>query len=296
MWRGKRVAVIFPTYNEKESIRAATLDFFSTGVVDEIIVINNNAAPGTSEELVGTSAREIFETKQGYGHALLCGVDHCDADIVIFAEPDGTFVGRDVFKLLTYSDDKPVIFGTRTSRDFVWSGANMGRFLRWGNWAVAKMTEVLFNTTALTDVGCTLRLFTREALKRIRPQLTIGGSHFGPQLLMEAIAHRIPFVEIPVNYRERVGMSMVTGNLWKAFCLGIRMILLIWAYRLGFYGSERHRWTAEAETKYGEAGKQPIELVVPVGGESLHLCPSRVAGTSTESLPQQHEQPHRKAA
>ena len=27
MWRGKTVAVIFPTYNEKDSIRAAAFDF-----------------------------------------------------------------------------------------------------------------------------------------------------------------------------------------------------------------------------------------------------------------------------
>ena len=28
---------------------------------------------------------------------------------------------------------------------FIWHGANMGLFLRWGNWAVAKMMEFLFN-------------------------------------------------------------------------------------------------------------------------------------------------------
>jgi hypothetical protein len=34
MWKGKRVAVIFPTYNEKDSIRAAILDYFATELVD----------------------------------------------------------------------------------------------------------------------------------------------------------------------------------------------------------------------------------------------------------------------
>jgi glycosyltransferase involved in cell wall biosynthesis len=57
MWRGKTVAVIFPTYNEKDSIRAATLDFFATGLVDDVIVVNNNAAPGTSEEVAGLRQR-----------------------------------------------------------------------------------------------------------------------------------------------------------------------------------------------------------------------------------------------
>jgi glycosyltransferase involved in cell wall biosynthesis len=242
MWRGRTVAVIFPTYNEKDSIRAATLEYLAAGFVDEVIVVNNNAAPGTSEEIAGTGAREIFESKQGYGHALLCGIDHCDADLIVLSEPDNTFTGQDLIKLLAYSDDVPVVFGTRTSREFIWSGANMGRFLRVGNWAVAKMTEVLFNTTILTDMGCTYRLFHRKALALIRPHLDIGGSHFGPQLLMEVVAHRIPFVEIPVNYRARVGESSVTGDLWKAFKLGMRMIALIFEYRFGFHRKSRTAW------------------------------------------------------
>ncbi len=73
----------FPTYNEKDSIRATALSYFATGLVDEIIVVNNNAVVGTSEEIAGTGAREIFESCQGYGNALLCGIDHTDAGLVI---------------------------------------------------------------------------------------------------------------------------------------------------------------------------------------------------------------------
>jgi len=60
---------VLPTYNERDSIRAAILDFAGTDVVDEILVINNNAAPGTSDEVVaaideltnGTLVREIHD-------------------------------------------------------------------------------------------------------------------------------------------------------------------------------------------------------------------------------------------
>jgi glycosyltransferase involved in cell wall biosynthesis len=263
MWRGKSVAVILPTYNEKDSIRAAALDFQQEGLADEVIVVNNNAAPGTSEEVAGTGARELFEPRQGYGNALLCGIDHTNADLIVLAEPDGTFSGHDLLKLLAYSDDVPVIFGTRTSREFIWAGANMGPFLRWGNWAVAKMTELLFNTTILTDMGCTLRLFHREALQRIRPHLKIGGSHFGPQMLMEVVAHGIPFIEIPVNYRRRVGESSVTGDLWKAFWLGLRMITLVLSYRFGRHTAARVRWETPNR-------RQTVPLQETIGG-SLEL-------------------------
>ena len=280
MWRGKTVSVIFPTYNEKDSIRAATLGYFATGLADEVIVVNNNAAAGTSEQVAGTGAREIFEMKQGYGNALLCGIDNCKSDLLVLSEPDGTFNPSDLIKLLAYSDDVPVVFGTRTSREFIWAGANMGLFLRWGNWAVAKMTELLFNTTILTDMGCTLRLFDVHALRRIRPHLTIGGSHFGPQLLMEVVAHGIPFVEIPVNYQSRVGESSVTGSFAKAFVLGLQMIVLVWQYRLGMVSRARTRWTAEEN-------RSPAERQAPSMDASLANL-SRALGSKSatpEAIP-----------
>ena len=76
----------------------------------------------------------------------------------MLAEPDGTFLPEDIVKLLVYSGECDVVFGTRTTRELIWADANMDWFLRWGNWAVAKLIEVLFNTNHLSDVGCTYRL------------------------------------------------------------------------------------------------------------------------------------------
>ncbi len=45
MWLGQKVSVILPTYNERDSIRQVILDFEAIEYVDEIIVIDNNAAP-----------------------------------------------------------------------------------------------------------------------------------------------------------------------------------------------------------------------------------------------------------
>ncbi len=232
MWDGKKVSVIFPTYNEKDSIREAIEDFFASGYVDEIVVVNNNAAEGTDEEVRPTQARLVYETQQGYGYAIQKGLAEADGELLIIAEPDGTFSGADVIKLLAYSNDVPVVFGTRTQRELVWEGANMGFFLKWGNWAVGKMMEFLYNTTLLTDVGCTMRLFHRNAYETIAPQFAVGGSAFGPHLMLLTILNGIPFIEVPVNYRKRVGQSSVTGNKIRAFFLGIEMILMILAYRV----------------------------------------------------------------
>ena len=162
MWGDKRVSVVLMTYAERDSIRQVIEGFFDTGVVDEVLVVNNNAEPGTEEEIRNTRARQVFEPRQGYGHATRRGLLEASGDLIVLAEPDGTFVPEDIRKLLVYSEECDAVFGTRTTRELIWQGANMEWFLRWGNWAVAKVIEVLFNTSHLSDVGCTYRLLRRE--------------------------------------------------------------------------------------------------------------------------------------
>jgi glycosyltransferase involved in cell wall biosynthesis len=239
MWNGKKVSVIFPTYNEKDSIRAEIEEVFATGLVDEVVVVNNNAAKGTSDEVAKTAAREVVETDQGYGQAIRRGLKEATGDYLIVSEPDGTFAGRDVVKLLAYAPDFDYVIGTRTTRTMIWKGANMGLFLKWGNWAVAKMAEFLFNSSILTDCGCTLRLITRPLYEELRPYFTRTQSDFGFELTLLVVSRKGRFMEIPVNYRRRVGFSAVTGSFWKAFTLGMRMIWMVWEFRLGLCGKKK---------------------------------------------------------
>jgi glycosyltransferase involved in cell wall biosynthesis len=232
MWRAKSVSVILPTYNEKDSIRECIEQFFATGYIDEVLVINNNAAAGTSEEVAKTAAREIVEPRRGYGSAIQRGLKEAKGDLLVVCEPDGTFHPEDVVKFLAYSEDCDAVYGTRTVRTMIWEGANMGLFLKWGNWAVAKLAEALFNTEHLSDVGCTFRLIRREAVLPLLPRFQITASAFGLEMMMWSILARHRLVQIPVSYRSRVGKSAVTGSFWKAFALGCRMILLILSFRL----------------------------------------------------------------
>ena len=107
----------------------------------------------------------------------------------------------------------------------------MGYFLRYGNWAVAKYLEVLHNGPSLTDVGCTFKLISKPALREIADDLTVGGSWFSPELMIHLIRRGFKCVEIPVNYRDRLGESKITGNKLRAFKVGLRMIALISAMR-----------------------------------------------------------------
>lgn len=231
MFGDLRVSVVLMTYAERDSIRAVIEGFFATGVVDEVLVVNNNAQPGTVEEVEKTDARMVFEARQGYGYACRRGLVEATGDLIVLAEPDGTFMPRDIHKLLAFVHECDAVFGTRTTRELIWHGANMDWFLRWGNWAVAKFIEALFNTTHLSDVGCTYRVFTRETAELVAERMTVGGNHAGPEMMLIAIASGARFVEIPVNYLPRVGTSSATGSLRTAIGIGLRMIVLILDYR-----------------------------------------------------------------
>ena len=235
MWKGKTICVILPTYREKDSIRKCINDFESLGLADKIIVVNNNAAPGTTEEVAKTSAIEIFEPTQGYGAAIQRGFEAAKEDLVFVCEPDDTFVAQDVYKFLAYIDEVDVVYGSRTIKYFIWHDANMGWFLKFGNWAVAKLIEVLYNTTSLSDVGCTFRLIKQDALQKIKDDFRIKSNFFGPEMILLSSWNGLSFVQLPVNYRGRVGQSSVTGRFSRAVILGLQMIWLILTFRFRDY-------------------------------------------------------------
>jgi len=226
------VSVIFPAYNEEAGIAQAVADFGELEAVDEIVVVDNNSRDATAVRAQAAGARVVRESRQGYGHALRRGLAEAQGEYVVLAEPDGTFMGKDVLKLLSYADDFDLVLGTRTTRELIWHGANMGWQLRWGNWAVAKLLQVLFGGPSLSDCGCTLRLIRRSAAERLLPRFTVGGSHFLPEMVCLALLSRQRLIEVPVNYRTRVGESKITGSRSTTVRVGSQMVALILRYRL----------------------------------------------------------------
>jgi glycosyltransferase involved in cell wall biosynthesis len=232
MWRGKTLSVVLPTYNEKDSIADCIRRFEAIPEVDKVLVVNNNAAPGTSEEVATTNAVEVVETTQGYGAAIKRGLREAGTDLIAVCEPDGTFSPEDLAKLLAFIPECDLVVGSRTVSNFIWDGANMGWFLQWGNWAVAKVIEVLYNTSYLSDVGCTFRVMTAEQARSILDRSQLDGSAYGLEMLLIAVIDRARLVQVPVNYHPRVGVSSVTGELGKTISLGLEMIRLTIRMRL----------------------------------------------------------------
>jgi hypothetical protein len=139
---------------------------------------------------------------------------------------------------------------------------------------MAKLVEVLFSSSILTDVGCTMRLIHRDAYEKIKDRLTVGGSHFGLEMTLVCLTSDLSVTEIPVNYCRRVGVSSVTGDRMKAIALGARMGLMV----LGRAVTDkllagRHRIPSTTRRA------PPAAAPGPADGPAVAAPPSRTAPT-----------------
>lgn len=228
MWARKTVAVIFPTYREKRSIRKSIEEFDSSGYVDEIIVVDNNAEEGTEEEVKKTRARLIKELGKGYGRAIRTGIESTKADLLIIAEPDGTFDGRDVLKLLSFSDDFDTVFGSRTHVPLIAKRSEMTFLRRILDVLFGKLISLLFLCPPLTDVGCTLRITNRKGWNKVKTECKADDAMFASEWLLLAAKNKVRFIEIPINFRARKGVSSLTSSFVKQAYWGVRIFFSIW--------------------------------------------------------------------
>jgi Glycosyl transferase family 2 len=237
-----KMAVAITAFNEAAAIADVVRSFkMQDGVID-VVVVDNNSTDDTSLVAAAAGARVVREYRQGYGHACIRGLTEGarvpGADIVVLTEGDGTFAAEDLSKFRAYVDQTDMVVGTRVVPGLVEDGSQMDCFFTWGNIAVGTLLRLRFwhaqflGAVRLSDVGCTYRAIRREALDRILPDLVVGGHHFSPHMLVVALYRGLSVIEIPVTFRQRVGISKGAGrSFWKGLQVGIVMIWHINTHR-----------------------------------------------------------------
>jgi len=211
MFHGHHVAVIVPCYNEEATIGGVVEDYRGSEWVDRVLVVDNNSRDGSAARAREAGAEVVPATKQGYGEALRAGLDHAAAQglaILVITEADGSFRASDLPKLLHYLVDCSMVLGTRTTRQLVGQGANMGKLLRWGNVTMAKLLELFWfwpHEPRLTDVGCSYRALWAETWRKLAPGTRETGPAFSPEMICEAYRQGMRVIEIPVHYGARLG-------------------------------------------------------------------------------------------
>ena len=230
-----RVVVAVTAYNDAQATADTVRDFITQPGVIQVLVIDNNSTDRTAELATKAGARVIPETRQGYGYACIRGLaEACripNADVVALVEGDGTFAADDLKKFLAYIGQADMVVGNRVVRGLVEPGSQMDHFFTWGNMAVAFLLRLRFwdsqflGVATISDVGCTFRVIRRQALEQILPELTVGGYHFSPHMMLVGLCHQLTLLEIPITFRRRVGRSKgASQSIWKGLSVGSAMI------------------------------------------------------------------------
>lgn len=228
-----KISLVIPALNEELGIEQTIKGFLRTELVDQIVVVDNGSTDLTSQKAEALGATVVYEPRRGYGSALMKGISVCTGDLIVLCEADNSFFPEDLNLMLPYIDYFDMVKGARSHHLLIEPGADYGFLLRWGNWVVAKIQTILYSgldfsgDTSFREMGGTFRIIRRKPLSTVLNQITEEKSAFLADLTSVFLRNELTVLEIPIRYRQRIGMSKITGNKYKAVLLGFRMLYII---------------------------------------------------------------------
>lgn len=225
------IKVIIPAYNEADSIGlviAAIPD-----IVEEVIVVSNNSTDATEANAAAAGATVLQENRKGYGYACLKGMQYISeqskkTDIIIFLDGDYSDYPSELVKIVQpiIEDNKDFVVGARVKE---WREAGSMTFPQiFGNWLATSLMKLFFKST-FTDLG-PFRAIKYEKLLQLEMQDKTYG--WTVEMQLKALRKNLKYSEIPVHYRNRIGVSKVSGTLKGAIFAGVK--ILGWIFKYSF--------------------------------------------------------------
>ena len=215
------ISVVIPALNEEEPIAEVVRACLTTGVPDEVLVVDNGSTDRTAERAMAAGAR-VVKAPRGYGRACAAGVAALTphSEIVVFLDGDGSDCPELMGELVRPIQERRCDFvvGSRTrgrresgSMNFqqIFAGRVAGFLLR------------LLYGVRYTDM-CPFRAIRRDALDRLGMKEPTYGWNL--EMQMRAAQAGLRILEVPVDHRCRTGgESKVSGTLRGTFVAGARI-------------------------------------------------------------------------
>jgi glycosyltransferase involved in cell wall biosynthesis len=216
------VSVIIPALDEEEPIAGVVRECLATGLLDEIIVVDNGSTDRTAVRALEAGAR-VVTAPRGYGRACAAGVGALspECDIVVFLDGDGSDVPAFISQLV-----EPI---TRGTHDFVIGSrirgqresGSMNLQQIFAGRLAGSILRLLYGVR-YTDMS-PLRAIRRDALQRLDMREQTYGWNL--EMQMKAARDGLRILEIPVNHRRRAGgESKVSGTFRGTFAAGARIL------------------------------------------------------------------------
>jgi hypothetical protein len=217
-----RLAVVIPALDEEEAIGAVVREI--PPLVDEVIVVDNGSRDRTAEEARAVGARVVSEPRRGYGHACLAGIAAAsNADVLVFLDGDHSDYPAQLADVVApvLEGRADLVIGSRT-RGRQAAGAHPWHAILGTRLCVGLMN--LLTGSRATDLG-PFRAITAEALRRL--DMCDTGYGWTVEMQVKAARQGLRVVEVPVDYRPRIGRSKVSGTLRGTIGAGTKIIATI---------------------------------------------------------------------
>ena len=221
-----KISVIIPAFNEESSI-GLVLNDLPRKTLHEIIVVDNGSTDNTAEVALESGARVVQEKRKGYGSACLRGIAELNQpDIVVFLDGDYSDYPEDIDQLIQpiLSGEKDFVLGSRMILPE--SRAALLPQARYGNRLAVFLMRIFFRHR-YTDLG-PFRAIRYDSLINIGMQDTNFG--WTVEMQIKAVQKGLRICEIPVRYRQRVGVSKITGTFSGTLKAGTKIIYTIFKY------------------------------------------------------------------
>jgi len=207
-----RVAIVIPALNEEDAL-PHVLAAIPASLDAQVIVVDNGSTDGTPDVARAHGATVIHQPERGYGAACLAGIDHLAPDppdvLVIldadFADDPGLLPRFFVQPIL--DDAVDFVLSTRNR-----GGAEPGSMTPvqiWGNRMQVALLRARFGLR-LTDMG-PMRAIRMRALRDLDMQDRTWG--WNVEMACKAARAGLRIREVPVPYRNRIGVSKISGTL-----------------------------------------------------------------------------------
>ncbi len=228
--KGKTVKVVIPAFNEEKSIGKVI-----QGIPDwvaEVVVVDNNSTDATFAVIQANGATALKEPRQGYGSACLRGIQYLKEtqapDILVFMDADHSDHPDDMPALLQpiLNQEADMVIGSRALGEREKGSMTLPQIF--GNWLATKLMKWIYGVE-FTDLGPFRALPFQKLL-----DLNMEDPDYGwtVEMQVKAAKKKYKSIEVPVQYRRRIGVSKVSGTLKGTLMAGYKILFTVFKYAL----------------------------------------------------------------